>query len=118
MCSVIRKARLSKGYSQHYLSVQLEVSPKTYQRMEKNETKISIEKLAAIAEILETNFEELAVKTITKEVVKTKFNVNAGLTDNRNGAKPENKPCCDIVKHLKAEVIFLRNLIKKKFEME
>jgi len=39
MCSVIRKARLSKGYSQHYLSVQLEVSPKTYQRMEKNESK-------------------------------------------------------------------------------
>jgi transcriptional regulator with XRE-family HTH domain len=48
----IRKLRLSKGYSQEFMANNLGVSQKTYSRLENNESKCDINRLAKIANLL------------------------------------------------------------------
>ena len=48
----LRKIRELKGYSQEYMAQQLEISTKSYSRIEKGETKLSILRLDRIASIL------------------------------------------------------------------
>lgn len=51
----IRKIREKKGFSQEYMASVLDISQASYARLENEETKITIERLQKIAEILETN---------------------------------------------------------------
>ena len=48
----IRKIREIKGYSQYYMAIELEVSSKSYSRIECGKTGLSISRLKNIAEIL------------------------------------------------------------------
>ena len=48
----IRKIREIKGYSQDYMAIELEVSSKSYYRIECGKTGLSISRLKNIAEIL------------------------------------------------------------------
>ena len=58
-CIKIRKKRNEKGFSQDYMAIQLGVSQKTYGRLENGESKIDLEKISNLANILETNPVEL-----------------------------------------------------------
>lgn len=51
----IKKLRLSKNLSQNYLADELGVDVTNYSRLERGETKISVERLKKIAEILNVN---------------------------------------------------------------
>ncbi|MDY6025447.1 helix-turn-helix transcriptional regulator [Bergeyella zoohelcum] len=51
----IRKIREQKGFSQEYMANVLNISQASYARMENEETKITVERLQKIAEILETS---------------------------------------------------------------
>lgn len=51
----IRKIREQKGFSQEYMANVLNISQASYARMESEETKITVERLQKIAEILETS---------------------------------------------------------------
>lgn len=51
----IRKIREQKGFSQEYMANTLNISQASYARMENEETKITVERLQKIAEILETS---------------------------------------------------------------
>ena len=51
----IRKIRLEKGLSQHYMAEQMRVTAKTFARLERGEGKLTIENLIRIAEILEVS---------------------------------------------------------------
>ncbi len=51
--SNIRKIRELKGYSQEYVSNQLEISQRQFSRIENNETDISVSKLQEISTILD-----------------------------------------------------------------
>lgn len=51
----IRKIREQKGFSQEYMANILNISQASYARMENEETKITVERLQKIAEILETS---------------------------------------------------------------
>ncbi|AEK23739.1 Uncharacterized HTH-type transcriptional regulator y4wC [Capnocytophaga canimorsus Cc5] len=50
----IRKIREQKGYSQEYLANQLNISQASYARLENQDTKITVDRLFQIAEILKT----------------------------------------------------------------
>lgn len=50
----IRKIREQKGYSQEYLANQLNISQASYARLESEDTKITVDRLFKIAEILKT----------------------------------------------------------------
>ena len=55
----IRKLREKQGFSQEYMAAQLGVAQASYARMENAETKITIERLSKIAELLQTDISEL-----------------------------------------------------------
>jgi transcriptional regulator with XRE-family HTH domain len=49
----IRIARVSKGYTQHYMAMQLDISQRAYSKIECGHTILSVERLLNIATILE-----------------------------------------------------------------
>ncbi|GAB3923719.1 helix-turn-helix domain-containing protein [Mucilaginibacter myungsuensis] len=51
----IRKVRESKDYTQDYLAVKLNISQNAYSKIELGYTKITVERLFQIAQILEVN---------------------------------------------------------------
>ena len=51
----IRKMRESKGFSQDYMAQVLNISQASYARIENEDTKITVERLYKIAEVLEKN---------------------------------------------------------------
>ena len=55
----IRKHRELKGFSQEYMAHQLNVNQSTYAKMENSSTKITIDKLFSVAQLLETDISEI-----------------------------------------------------------
>ena len=55
----IRDIRKDKGYSHEYMAHLLHISQVAYSKIEKNETKLTVERLFKIAEILETKIEDV-----------------------------------------------------------
>ncbi|MDQ1097704.1 MULTISPECIES: helix-turn-helix domain-containing protein [Chryseobacterium] len=51
----IRKIRESKGFSQEYMANVLDISQASYARLENEDTKVTVDRLHKIAEILETS---------------------------------------------------------------
>jgi len=56
---MIKEYRLKKGYTQEYLAELVNLSTRQLQRIEKNETKTTIETLKRIRKILEIPDEEM-----------------------------------------------------------
>jgi transcriptional regulator with XRE-family HTH domain len=55
----IKNYRKDKGYSHEYMAHELNISQAAYSKIEKNETKLTVERLYKIAEILETKIEDV-----------------------------------------------------------
>ena len=55
----IKEIRKQKGYSHEYVAHELGISQVAYSKLEKNKTKLSVERLYKLAEILEVNVGEL-----------------------------------------------------------
>uniref|UniRef100_UPI00404888C5 helix-turn-helix domain-containing protein n=1 Tax=Flavobacterium sp. TaxID=239 RepID=UPI00404888C5 len=61
----IKDIRKEKGYSHEYMAHMLDISQVAYSKIEKQETKLSVERLFKIAEILETLFQTFKYKKET-----------------------------------------------------
>lgn len=57
--SKIRNLREMKGFSQEFMAIQLDISQKTYGRLENGEAKLHIQRLFDIAKILEMDIYQL-----------------------------------------------------------
>lgn len=55
----IRESRKIKGYSHEYMSIMLDISPSSYNKLERSETTLSLERLLIIADILELSITEV-----------------------------------------------------------
>ncbi len=55
----IKNIRKQKGYSHEYIAHELEISQVAYSKLEKNETKLTVERLYKLANILETPVTDL-----------------------------------------------------------
>lgn len=55
----IKDIRKEKGYSHEYMAHMLDISQVAYSKIEKLETKLSVERLFKIAEILETQVKDI-----------------------------------------------------------
>jgi transcriptional regulator with XRE-family HTH domain len=65
----IRKARMYRGYSQDYLAYQLKISQNAYSKLECGHTKIDLERIIAIANLLEVDLIKLLKKDEMSEDV-------------------------------------------------
>lgn len=55
----IKRIRKQKGYSHEYVAHELDISQVAYSKLEKNDTKLTVERLYKLAEILEVEVSEL-----------------------------------------------------------
>lgn len=55
----IFKIRISKGFSHEYMAERLQITQPAYSNIEKNRTKLTIDRIYKIAEILETSIEDI-----------------------------------------------------------
>lgn len=55
----IKKYRELKGYSQEYMAHEMEITQASYAKLENNATKINVERLFLIAELLETDVSDI-----------------------------------------------------------
>lgn len=59
VASKIKKIREIKGLSQEYVASKLDISQNTYSKIERGETSFNLDKLSAICEVLEIDFNTL-----------------------------------------------------------
>ncbi len=59
IAAAIRKVREAKNYTQEYLAYKLNISQNAYSKIELGYTKITVERLFQVAEVLETSPVEL-----------------------------------------------------------
>jgi transcriptional regulator with XRE-family HTH domain len=51
----IRNARIDRNYTQNYLAAKLKISQNAYSKIELGRTKVTVEKLLVIADVLNTD---------------------------------------------------------------
>ncbi len=51
----IRSTRIDRNYTQDYLAAKLKISQNAYSKIELGRTKVTVEKLLVIADVLDTN---------------------------------------------------------------
>lgn len=116
----LKEARKNKGYSHENMANELKISQGAYTNLEKNESKLTVERLIKISEILE--------KPIYYFFETNPNNIyNQNFTDNSVGGHIENlyqdnketttkltESYEETIKNLKEEITFLRELIQRK----
>lgn len=109
----IRRIREIKNYSQEFIAQKLEISPKAYSKIENEETKLSVDRLFQIADILEIKPEDL-LNFDEKMVFYNINNHDNGIVINKTLGENEKNAYEKLVSHLEAEILFLREQLKSK----
>ncbi|MGY0425983.1 MAG: helix-turn-helix domain-containing protein [Polaribacter sp.] len=100
--SKIRKVRKVKGFSQEYMAISLGITQNSYSKLENQKTKLSLELINKISEILEIDFIDLI--SFDENSI---FDKNNNMLDN-NFSKELKELYEDQIIHLKEEIIFLQ----------
>lgn len=119
----IKEIRKEKGISHDAMALNLGITQAAYSKIEKNETKLSVERLFKIAEILEVSVEKLLnldsksfhqnihdndqVTAISHQQVDNLYQDNHNLTQELLNAKNS------LIEKQQEEINFLRNLLDK-----
>ena len=114
----LKIARKEKGYSHENMATELDISQAAYTNLEKNESKLTVERLLKISEILEkptyyffeANPNNIYNQTFSDSAV-------GGHIENlyQNNKETQNKLTDSYesnIKNLKEEIAFLRSLVK------
>ena len=72
----IRKVREVKGFPQEYIATNLNISPQAYGKMERGETKLDMDRLQKVADILEIELLELMQVNEKQNALVTNFNTH------------------------------------------
>ncbi len=108
----IKEYRKLKGYSLEYMSEMLGMSVSGYSKIESNITKITLEKLIAIHEILGISLSDL-LDLKTETIYKQELKDNAVGHQQIENLYQENKDItAQLVNAYKDEILFLRSKLK------
>ncbi len=72
----IRSIRLAKNFTQEYMAEQLDIDVANYGRLERGKSKIDIERLKRIADILSVSLEEMVSEKETNQFLKQERAIN------------------------------------------
>ena len=112
----IRKLRELRNYTQEYMATQLGLSQKAYCNIETNQTKISLDRFAQIAQILAVDAEKLFSfdeDTAINNIINNKLKECTEFVINQNTSEKENELLRETVRKQDAEIAFLRSIIEK-----
>ncbi|MDR2206582.1 MAG: helix-turn-helix domain-containing protein [Flavobacteriaceae bacterium] len=117
----IRVTRKNKGLSYENMAKELQISPSAYRKIEMNQSKLSVERLLKIGEILEIPINDL-LSGNTSPVYNQNNNDNATFIGHQEFENyyQENKETTHKlvqalekeIEHLKSEIEFLRDIAK------
>ena len=115
--SNIKRMREQKGYSQEYMAAQLEMKQASYSRLESQESKLTLDRLQEIANILETDISTLLDSSKVTIQNQSNNEVAFGYVENQyNENKETTKKLIQTleneIQHLKKEIEFIRSLVK------
>ncbi len=109
----IKKIRINKGFSQEDMAGKLNISQSAYAKIENGITKIDLERLADITRILKLDLQDL----LNVEELKTNNYTNNRITNSPAFVENFNigikEAYEQTISHLKDEIKFLRELLKK-----
>ena len=115
--SNIKRIREQKGYSQDFMSIQLDMTQASYSRLENQESKLTLDRLQKIADILETDIPTLSDSSKLTIQNQTNNDGSFGYVENlHNENKETTKKLIETLEnenqHLKNEIEFLRSFVK------
>jgi transcriptional regulator with XRE-family HTH domain len=112
--SKIKEKRKLQGLSHESMAVELQISPSAYNKIERLETKLTVERLLQIQQILDVSLSEFFD-------LKPATNYNQEVKDNGIGHQEvqnlyyDNKAMSEkFIQNLQEEIIFLKKIIEKK----
>jgi len=119
----IREIRKEKGYSNEAMAMDLDISTSAYNKMERMEASISLERFIKIREILDVPYSEF-FDCITKNVYKQDlkdssighYEIQTLNQENQEVTKKLISNYDQQIVHLKEEIEFLKMLVAKKKE--
>ena len=110
----LRRIREIKNYSQDYIAQKLDISAKAYSKIENEETRLSVDRLYQLADILEVkpedllNFDEkVVIHSISNSGNGDGFVYNKEVSDNERESFQAH------IRHLEEEIAFLRQQVAK-----
>lgn len=105
----IREVRRQKGLSHENMAHELDISPSAYNKMERSETTLSLERLLKIKQILDLPFSDLFE-------IKTGDTYNQDLKDSSIGSVQNlyQETNDKFILSLQEEILFLREQLNKK----
>ena len=120
----IKDVRNVKGFSYEYMAGELKISTSAYRKIENNETKLTVERLFQIAEILQTpvgKFLGAKLSNVFYQNNNHDIGTIIGNQDVENYYHQENRETTQKliqtmeqeIEHLREEVAFLREMAKK-----
>lgn len=106
MGDIIRHIRVDKGFSQDFMAIKLEISQKTYSRIEQGSTALKLERLISIGEILEISLMDLInLWKINSNVSFTRSKSTFGNTfRDKSNCTPSNCPYRERIKEILVEI--------------
>ena len=119
----IKDIRNVKGFSYEYMANELDISTSAYRKIESNETKLTVERLFQIAEILQTPVDKLLGSKLSTVYYQNNndngtFNSFTEVEhyyhqENRETTQKLIQTLEQEIKHLREEITFLREMTKK-----
>lgn len=113
----IKKHRTSKGLRQQDMADKLSMNLKSYQQLENGITKLDVERLNQISEILDVSIFDLLKSEgiILNQEIETNENIyNSDVTINNDISQSERKLFEKMIEDKDREIAFLRDLLSKK----
>lgn len=108
----IRKIRELKGYSQEYMANQLELSQRSYSRIESNGVDLTLSKLQKISKVLEVSVQKILGFDESFIFSNCENAYGASNQTNYQYSEKEREQYQSQIDHLKGEVIFLRSQLE------
>jgi transcriptional regulator with XRE-family HTH domain len=107
----IKELRKLKGFSHENMAHMLNISQVAYSKIEKNETKLSLERLYRIGEILETSIGEILDIEVKNQLIQTNKDNSTGYLQQIENFHQENKNQMDKIIDLYEERLKDKNFI-------
>ncbi len=112
--SKIKEKRKLQGLSHENMANELKISPSAYNKIERQETKLTVERLLQIQQILDvslTEFFDLKTENIYHQDIKDN---GIGHQEVQNLYHDNREMAEKFIQSLQEEILFLRNQIEKK----
>lgn len=120
----IRKIREQKGFSQEYVANVLNISQASYARIENEDTKVTVDRLQRIAEVLETNIidffnnDRYIIHNQNYDNAYGNAYVHNLTIDNKETTQKLIVSYEDRLKEKDEQILFLKSLLEKKQKRE